>query len=68
MCESSNPVNYSRSKISFADDCIDEDEKKIEEAFTKLSAHTIAKLIEDEPDGLLAIFYGNRLSLYSNSC
>jgi hypothetical protein len=43
-------VNYSRRKISFADDCIDEDEKKIEEAFTKLSAHTIAKLIEDEPD------------------
>ena len=50
MCESSNPVNYSRRKISFADDRIDEDEKKIEEAFTKLSAHTIAKLIEDEPD------------------
>ena len=46
MCESSNPVNYSRRKVSFADDGTDEEEKMIEEAFTKLSAHTIAKLIE----------------------
>jgi hypothetical protein len=50
MCESLNPEKYSRRKVSFADDDMDEEEKKIEEAFTKLSAHTIAKLIEDEPD------------------
>ena len=50
MCESSNPEKYSRRKVSFADDGTDEDEKKMEEAFTKLSGHTIAKLIEDEPD------------------
>ena len=50
MCESPNPENYSRTKVSFADDGTDEEEKKKEEAFTDLSAHTIAKLIEDEPD------------------
>ena len=50
MCESSNPEKYSRCKVSFADNGTDEEEKKIEEAFTNLSAHTIAKLIEDEPD------------------
>jgi hypothetical protein len=50
MCKSSDPVNYSRRKVSFEDEGMDEDEKKIEEAFAKLSAHTIAKLIEDEPD------------------
>jgi hypothetical protein len=50
MCGSSNPEKYTRHKVSFADDGTDEEEKKIEEAFTKLSAHTIARLIEDEPD------------------
>ena len=50
MCNSSNPVNCSRRKVSFADDGMDEEEKKIVEAFTKLSVHTIVKLIEDEPD------------------
>lgn len=50
MCESLNPERYSRRKSSFSDEDIEEDEEKIEEAFTNLSAHTIAKLIEDEPD------------------
>ena len=50
MCESSNSEKYSRRKVSFTDDGTDEDEKKMEEAFTKLSGHTIAKLIEYEPD------------------
>ena len=51
MCESLNPGKYPRPKVSFAaDDAANEDEMKTEEAFTKLSAETIAKLIEDEPD------------------
>jgi hypothetical protein len=50
MCESTNPGKYSRRKVSVADDNTEESEEKIEEAFTKLSANTIAKLIEDEPD------------------
>ena len=50
MCESLNPEKYSRRKYSFSDDGIEEDEEKIKEAFTNLSAHAIAKLIEDEPD------------------
>ena len=50
MCESLNPEKCSRRKSSFSDEDIEEDEEKIEEAFTNLSAHTIAKLIEDEPD------------------
>jgi hypothetical protein len=41
MCESSNLENCSQRRVSFTDE---------EEAFTRLSAHTIAKLIEDEPD------------------
>lgn len=45
MCESSNSEKYSRRKVPFADESMDE-----EEAFTKLSGHAIAKLIEDEPD------------------
>jgi hypothetical protein len=45
MCESSNSEKYSRRKAPFADESMDE-----EGAFTKLSGHTIAKLIEDEPD------------------
>lgn len=50
MCESMNPGKYSRRKGSLADESTEESEEKIEEAFTKLSADTIAKLIEDEPD------------------
>jgi len=50
MCESLNPEKYSRRKSSFSDDGIEEDEEKIKEAFTNLSAHAISKLIEDEPD------------------
>jgi len=50
MCESMNPEKYSRRKVSIADDGTEEPEEKIEEAFTKLSTNTIAKLIEDEPD------------------
>ena len=45
MCESSNPQKYFRRKVSLIDDSTDE-----EEAFTKLSAQTISKLIEEEPD------------------
>lgn len=50
MSESSNPEKYSLLKVSFADAATDEEEKGIEEAFTNLSVHTIAKLIDDEPD------------------
>jgi hypothetical protein len=50
MCESLNPEKYSRRKSSFSDEGIEEDDEKIEEAFTNLSGHTIAKLIEEEPD------------------
>ena len=50
MCEISNSEKYSRRRSSFSDESIEEDEEKMEEAFTNLSAHIIAKLIEDEPD------------------
>ena len=50
MCESSNSEKYSRRRSSFSDESIEEDDEKMEEAFTNLSAHIIAKLIEDEPD------------------
>jgi hypothetical protein len=50
MCESINLGKYSRRKVSVPDEGAEESEKKIEEAFTKLSANTIAKIIEDEPD------------------
>ena len=50
MCESLNPEKYNRRRISLADGGEDEKETKIEDAFTRLSAQTIAKLIEDEPD------------------
>jgi hypothetical protein len=50
MCESLSPEKYSRRKSSFSDEGIEEDDEKIEEAFTNLSGHTIAKLIEEEPD------------------
>ena len=50
MCESMDPRKYSRRKISIADEGKEEPEEEIEKAFTKISAGTIAKLIEDEPD------------------
>ena len=50
MCESSSSEKYSRRKSYFSDESIEEDEEKVEEAFTNLSAHIIAKLIEGEPD------------------
>ena len=50
MCESSYSEKYSIRGSSFSDESIEEDEEKIEEAFTNLPAHIIAKLIEDEPD------------------
>ena len=50
MCESSNSEKYTRRRSSFSDETIEEDEEKMEEAFTNLSAHIIAKLIEEEPD------------------
>jgi hypothetical protein len=50
MCESLNPERDFRRKLSFVGEGIEEDEEKIKEAFTNLSAHTISKLIEDEPD------------------
>ena len=50
MCESLNPEKHSRRKFSFVGEGIEEDEEKIKETFTNLSAHTISKLIEDEPD------------------
>ena len=50
MCESLNPEKYTRRRVSLADGWEDEKETKIEDAFTRLSAQTIAKLIEDEPD------------------
>lgn len=50
MCESMNPGKYSGHKVSIADDDPIKEEEKSKEAFTKLSAFTITKLIEDEPD------------------
>ena len=50
MCEISNSEKPSRRRSSFMDESIEDDEDKLEEAFTDLSAHVIAKLIEDEPD------------------
>jgi hypothetical protein len=50
MCESLDSEKYSRRKSSFSNESIEEDEEKMEEAFTNLSAHVIAKLIEEEPD------------------
>ena len=50
MSESSNSEKYSRRKSSFSNESIEDDKEKMEEAFTDLSAHVIAKLIEDEPD------------------
>ena len=50
MCKSSDSKKYTRRRSSFSDESIEEDEEKMEEAFTNLSAHIIAKLIEEEPD------------------
>ena len=50
MCEGIDPRKYSRGKVFIADEGAEEPEENIREAFTKLSAYTIAKLIEDEPD------------------
>jgi len=50
MCEGIDPRKYSRGKVFIADEGAEEPKENIREAFTKLSASTIAKLIEDEPD------------------
>jgi hypothetical protein len=50
MCESLNPGKRPLRKVSSPMDDDSDQEEKIEEAFTKLSGHTIAELIENEPD------------------
>ena len=51
MCASPKSGRSSRPNASITtNDTTNEDEMKAEEAFKRLSADTIAKLIEDEPD------------------
>jgi len=51
MCEGIDPRKYSRGKVFIADEGAEEPEENIREAFTKLSASTIAKAsLRTEPD------------------
>jgi hypothetical protein len=50
MCESLNPGKRPLRKVSSPIDDDSDREETIEEAFTKLSGHTIAELMENEPD------------------
>jgi hypothetical protein len=68
MCEGIDPRKYSRGKVFIADEGAEEPEENIRETFTKLSASTIAKLIEDEPDSFGLHIFQSSNRTHENRC
>jgi hypothetical protein len=50
MCEGLTSRKYPLRDLPSDEEEVPEDEEKLVEAFTKLSAQTISELIEEEPD------------------